>query len=462
MRKAIIMAAAASLIVQVACKRPNDVLAEYKGGKITRGELYEWLTVRNMPPDMIKKKKSQQKSKLEQMAVERIVVSKARSEGLEDSADYKYILAQGLRTFYATYLGKKILKDPAFRQKAAKTRIIKLMVRDYRIENGKNIPLTDAEREEAFGRKLEKAAEIIKEIQKGEPFEEQAKKYSDDFSRSRGGDIGYYIRGMREDEFSDAVFALKEGKYSTTPVRTPTGVYVILVEELVDLNEKNIEDYIKDRMQASGIKRRLATEGIRAMQKKLVGAKDVEDLIGKNIDAGPSAVLFRVGDMAYTGKDLADLIGFLQKKRSDMGYRSIAVDSKIKKEMALRVFREELFRREAVRRKIDQDPRFKKDLLLFKDYNLARFYTDMNVLAKVSVTEAEVRKEYDINRDRTYARIDDAKGGQSKRVIPYSEVRESIEARLQNARKSAEKKKWESELLKGSGFIIHNSELEGD
>ena len=59
--------------------------------------------------------------------------------------------------------------------------------------------------------KEDKARTIIKELDGGLAFDEAAKKYSDDFSKRKGGDIGFVLEGMRGQDFSKAVFAVKSG-----------------------------------------------------------------------------------------------------------------------------------------------------------------------------------------------------------------------------------------------------------
>ncbi|HNW30282.1 MAG TPA: peptidylprolyl isomerase, partial [Spirochaetota bacterium] len=185
-----------------ACKRSGDVLATYNGGQITRGEFYEWLEARKMAKDAILKKKSEQKNHLERFATEKLVVREARKAGFDKKEDFLFLTNLATRGFYAQYLGKIISSEGKFSEEAAKARIIKLTVKNYKIEKNNRQKLSDAELEVAFKEKMDKARSIIDELNKGAKFDDLAKKYSDDFSKRKGGDIGYIIQGMRGEEFS--------------------------------------------------------------------------------------------------------------------------------------------------------------------------------------------------------------------------------------------------------------------
>ncbi|MBN1924113.1 MAG: peptidyl-prolyl cis-trans isomerase [Nanoarchaeota archaeon] len=68
---------------------------------------------------------------------------------------------------------------------------------------------------------------ILKKIAEGESFEELAMEYSACPSGRRGGDLGQFSKGMMVKEFEDAVFSLKPGETTKTPVKTQFGYHII-------------------------------------------------------------------------------------------------------------------------------------------------------------------------------------------------------------------------------------------
>ena len=57
---------------------------------------------------------------------------------------------------------------------------------------------------------------IIEQLDKGANFEELAKKESTGPSASKGGDLGWFGRGVMVKEFEEAAFALEESEVSET------------------------------------------------------------------------------------------------------------------------------------------------------------------------------------------------------------------------------------------------------
>lgn len=70
------------------------------------------------------------------------------------------------------------------------------------------------------------AKELLEKINKGESFSKLAEQYSIDGSRRRGGDLGFFGRGMMVREFESAAFALEKGQVSGI-VRTQFGYHII-------------------------------------------------------------------------------------------------------------------------------------------------------------------------------------------------------------------------------------------
>ena len=90
-----------------------------------------------------------------------------------------------------------------------------------------------AENADQQARAAKKAAaeKVLKEIEAGADFAEMAKKYSEDSSKDRGGDLGFFGRGEMVPTFEQAAFSLDSGEMSGV-VTSPFGYHLIKVEEI--------------------------------------------------------------------------------------------------------------------------------------------------------------------------------------------------------------------------------------
>lgn len=111
---------------------------------------------------------------------------------------------------------------------------------------------TDDEKKEAEENALKKAKEVIKKLDDGKDFKKLAKEYStDEATKEKGGDLGYFQPSDMVDEFSSAVRELKKGKYTTEPVKTKFGYHIILkVDEKEKAELKDVKSDIKEKLTA--------------------------------------------------------------------------------------------------------------------------------------------------------------------------------------------------------------------
>lgn len=87
---------------------------------------------------------------------------------------------------------------------------------------------TDDEIKQAENDALEKAKEVIKKLNEGGDFATLAKEYSkDSVTSENGGTLGKVNDGAIADEVLDALRTMKDGSYSSSPVKASDGYHIV-------------------------------------------------------------------------------------------------------------------------------------------------------------------------------------------------------------------------------------------
>ncbi|MFA5216822.1 peptidylprolyl isomerase [Sulfuricurvum sp.] len=76
-------------------------------------------------------------------------------------------------------------------------------------------------------------------------------------SASRGGDLGYFPRGQMVPSFNDAVFSMREGTVSSTPVHSQFGYHIIYIEDrkvAKKLSFDEVRNFIEQRLKMDKFK----------------------------------------------------------------------------------------------------------------------------------------------------------------------------------------------------------------
>jgi peptidyl-prolyl cis-trans isomerase D len=101
----------------------------------------------------------------------------------------------------------------------------------------KTMGKTDAEVAEI----RKKADDVLKQAQHGAKFEDLAKKYSDDPTKDKGGDMGHIVRGQAMPELENAAFSLPKGGISGV-IQTQIGIYIIKVTDKEQADTKTLAE----------------------------------------------------------------------------------------------------------------------------------------------------------------------------------------------------------------------------
>jgi peptidyl-prolyl cis-trans isomerase C len=92
------------------------------------------------------------------------------------------------------------------------------------------------------------AQKIVQRLEKGEKFDELARRESMDSSKDNGGDLGWFTPDKMVKPFSDAVMGLKPGEYTHRPVQTQYGWHIIQLVETRDLQPPTY-DSVRQRLE---------------------------------------------------------------------------------------------------------------------------------------------------------------------------------------------------------------------
>ena len=109
---------------------------------------------------------------------------------------------------------------------------------------------TEEEKEDAEEVALNKAKDLIKQLDEGEEFSKLAKKNSDDDATAvNGGDLGYFEVDDMTEEFANAIKSLKVKEYTKEPIKTEFGYHIILkTGEKEKPKLKKVKDKIKETL----------------------------------------------------------------------------------------------------------------------------------------------------------------------------------------------------------------------
>ncbi len=138
---------------------------------------------------------------------------------------------------------------------------------------------------------IEEARNKIREARKAVAagtlsFEDAAKKYSDDSTKDRGGDLGYFSRGQMVSAFEEAAFGMQKGEMSEI-IQTPFGFHVIKLEDIQEPITRKLED-VKDEiaMELAKIERAadLAKTRAQRIHEQMAGGTALADIVAESAE----------------------------------------------------------------------------------------------------------------------------------------------------------------------------------
>lgn len=106
----------------------------------------------------------------------------------------------------------------------------------------------------------EEAKAIIAKLKKGARFEELAKQSKDPSSQKRGGELDWANKATFVPSFTEALVALKKGKFTETPVKSDYGYHIIRLDDVRDLKVPPF-DAVKERI-AQGLQKQIVDQRV--------------------------------------------------------------------------------------------------------------------------------------------------------------------------------------------------------
>lgn len=193
-----------------------------------------------------------------QLALQDKLASKAKKEGLDQTAEYKKFIDHAARLGLSQAFLKKTVDD------------IKITDEEIKAEYDKQVKAIDKNEYRAAHILVDTESEakdlLDKLNDKKTPlsFAEAAQKFSKDpGSKDNGGELGWFRAQVMVPEFGAALQTMKAGEISTAPVKTQFGYHIISLEEVRETPIDTLElsqERIKDSLIANQLRDKI--EGI--------------------------------------------------------------------------------------------------------------------------------------------------------------------------------------------------------
>lgn len=270
MKKWLVTPVAAMMLIGLgACNNASDeAVVKTKAGDITKEELYN--EMKDRQGDQVVRELVYEKVLSDKYKVSDKDVNKKVKELKSELGDnYQTALAQyGYKDESDL---KKSLKLSMLQEKAA-LKTVKASdaeVKKYYDEEYK----TDIKARHILVKDEKTAKDVKKKLEAGDKFEDLAKKYStDEGTKAKGGDLGWFGAGKMLPAFEEAAYKLDVNQISD-PVKTDYGYHII---QVTDKKKKEPFEKVKDEMEYQVKLSKLDNEKVQAAVNKEIKAADIK------------------------------------------------------------------------------------------------------------------------------------------------------------------------------------------
>lgn len=220
---------------------PADTVATVNGEKITTDTLDLILQQAGNAPGQPPVSQDAKKAIVEKLIDMDLFAQAADKAGMKNDPEYKQamdMMHKQVELFKKQALATTYLKNKAFEQ----VKVTPGEIKNYYDQNKEQFRTGEQVKASHILVKTEAEAKAIKaRLDKGESFEALAKAKSTCPSASRGGDLGWFGRGVMDPDFEKAAFALKNGEVSG-PVKTKFGWHIIKITGKKPASEKPLKE----------------------------------------------------------------------------------------------------------------------------------------------------------------------------------------------------------------------------
>lgn len=431
----------------------RDVLATYKNGCVTRQEVFKWLVAQDSA-DEKRRRKTDIKTHIRRIVLDRLALEEARTHAYDQKPDTVLVLKTARSEYYSEALVNDLQKTP-YCDEIARVRIIRLAVKNYRLNGYKKVALSQREMKNEVKKRKKEALHLISKLTCGAEFSKIAKQYSDDHSRSVGGDIGFIAKGMRGNLFSQRVFSLKKADITKSPLRLGNDIYIIKLEEIKKVTHDTLPDVVKNVDLADKLKKAYYKRKKERLIQKLAENSNVAYYPDQILSKDEAAVLFRIHDRVFKKHELTQFIDFSIRNRGGGRSGPCRRDAEIK--LLKRLFENELLEQEALKRGYAKDPALSYKWKLRRNNIIVNGYIRDIVYQGIDVTPKEARDFYTKNRSN-YMVLAAKKNASA--YIPFETVHASIRYKIKTRKQALKRSTWEDDLLKQNKLSINEGHPE--